>query len=195
VHPTSAVWTIGHSTHDLSTFVHLLAEAGIGAVADVRSRPFSRFNPQFNRDPLRAALLETGTEYAFLGDELGGRPATPELYDQDGHVRYGALAKTGRFGRGLQRLLEGCARFRVAVMCSEEDPTHCHRRLLLARVLAGHDVDVNHIRGDGTLVSEAELAAVARREAHPALFSEEDEPWRSTRSVLRSAAPRASSRI
>ena len=146
------IWTIGHSTHDLPDFLTLVRGHGVEVVADVRSQPFSRYNPQFNRDALRSALLESGTQYAFLGAELGGRPPEPEFYDSEGHVLYGAVAKAERFNSGLQRLLKGSDGYRVVMLCSEEDPTHCHRRLLVSRVLAEQEISVAHIRGDGSVV-------------------------------------------
>lgn len=188
-----SIWTIGHSTHDPAKFLKLLHDAGVEAVADVRSQPFSRFNSQFNRETLRGALREAAIQYVFLGNELGGRPPEPELYDAAGHVLYGAVAETSRFREGLDRLIEGASDFRVVIMCSEEDPTNCHRRLLITRVLVDKDVSVRHLRGDGTEVSEVCLAGVLEP-VQPPLFGEEVSSWRSTRSVSRSTAPSASLR-
>lgn len=186
------VWSIGHSVHEMPKFLGLLEGAGIEVVADVRSQPFSRFNSHFNREALRRALRDAGIQYVFLGAELGGRPPEADLYDADGHVLYGEIAETSRFHDGLERLLEGADRFRVAMMCSEEDPTHCHRRLLITRVLVQQAVPVAHLRGDGTVMSEAEIVGSVESAQQP-LFGEEAE-WRSTRSVSRSTPLRASSR-
>lgn len=189
----TAIWSVGHSTHPLPTFLDLLRDEAIQVLADVRSQPFSRFNPQFNRSELRAALKDAGLDYVFMGEELGGRPPEENLYDEDGHVLYGELAKTPRFRSGLERLIEGATRFRVAMLCSEEDPTHCHRRLLIARVLCNEGVSVVHIRGNGATVAEADLQAADQLETQPMLFGEE-RPWRSTRSVSRSTPQKSSSR-
>ena len=148
-----------------------------------RSQPFSRYNPQFNRDALRSALLESGTQYAFLGAELGGRPPEPEFYDSEGHVLYGAVVKAERFNSGLQRLLKGSDGYRVVMLCSEEDPTHCHRRLLVGRVLAEQEISVAHIRGDGSVVHDEHLDAPLQQGTQGALFGQEVSPWRSIRSV------------
>ena len=187
------IWSVGHSTHAMPAFLELLEAAGIQVVADVRSQPFSRFNPQFNRRELRAALRDAGLDYVFLGEELGGRPPERELYDEAGHVLYGELAKNPRFRGGLRRLIEGAERFRVAMVCSEEDPTHCHRRLLITRVLCDEGVSVLHIRGDRTTIAEADLQAADRSETQAMLFGEE-RTWRSTRSVSRSTPQKSSSR-
>ncbi len=187
------IWTIGHSTHDAAKFVALVADGQIEVVADVRSQPFSRFNAQFTREPLRKSLHAAGIRYVFLGNELGGRPPEPEFYDSEGHVLYGAVSETERFNTGLARLVEGASQFRVAMMCSEEDPTHCHRRLLITRVLVGQGIEVRHIRGDGSEILEADLA-VERDPVQAPLFGEEALSWRSTQSVLRNTARRAFSK-
>jgi uncharacterized protein (DUF488 family) len=164
------VFTIGHSNHDAEQFVHLLRDAGIEVVADVRSQPFSRFNPHFNQGALQAALRAAEIRYAFLGDTLGGRPVEPDLYDAAGHVRYDVVAQSERFQAGVERLVEASTAARVAVMCSEEDPSRCHRRLLITPALAAREIAVVHLRGDGTAVTEAEIAAGESHQA--ALFDD-----------------------
>jgi len=188
-----AIWTIGHSNHDISTLLNLLQGEHIEVLADVRSSPFSRFNPHFNQKPLKSSLGEAKVRYVFLGKELGGRPPESEFFDDEGHVLYGEVAKTSRFLAGLDRLLDGSSQFRVAMMCSEENPTDCHRRLLVTRVLVERGLPVVHIRGNGTTISEADLAVERDRPAQPALFGQEDAPWRSTQSVSQSTPQRISS--
>lgn len=189
------IWSIGHSNHDMVRLLELLRGAQVEVVADLRSQPYSRFSPHFSRGALRSALMEIGLDYVFLGEELGGRPPEPELYDSDGHVLYSEVAKTERFAAGLRRLLDGAARYRVAMLCSEEDPTDCHRRLLVTRVLSERSVPVLHIRGDGTTLAETELTERLQRPSQSALFGEERSVWRSTRSVLQSTPPTTSSRV
>lgn len=188
------VFSVGHSNHSIERFVSLLQRHGIDVVADVRSSPQSRYAPHFGREALVAALRREGIGYVFLGAELGGRPAADEFYDEEGHVLYGAVAETEQFGDGVRRLETGAVTHRVAMMCSEEDPTDCHRRLLVARVLCERGDDVLHIRGDGRIESEDELRALAEsRDPQESLFGEVEKPWRSTRSVSRRRAPVSSS--
>ena len=158
------LWTIGHSNHPADRFGALLQQHGIETVVDVRSQPYSRFSPHFRQSRLRELLSDIGIGYLFLGDELGGRPKEPELYDSAGDALYDRVARTEHFAVGLRRLMATAARQQVAAMCSEEDPTRCHRRLLITRELLNHDIPptVMHIRGDGRLVSEAELAGCNR---------------------------------
>ena len=179
-HRAVPLWTIGHSAHPAEHWLALLDEHGIEVVADVRSSPYSRFAPQYNRESVEAALRGRGRRYVFLGRELGGRPEGDEFYDDEGHVLYGRVAQSPLFGRGLERLLRGAAHYRVAVMCSEEDPTSCHRRLLVARVAQKQGVETVHIRGDGTLQSDADLDGGAQGDLFDGF---EERAWRSTRSV------------
>lgn len=170
------LWTVGHSNHPLEHFLALLSAARIEAVADVRSAPRSRYVPWFDRGALDCALRDTGRRYVFLGAELGGRPTATELYDEDGHVRYDAVAATDGFHAGLERLTSGMERMRVAVMCAEEDPQHCHRRLLVARVLHEREHPITHIRRDGAKLPETGFTV-------DNLFGSEEVPWRSSASV------------
>ncbi len=147
---SSNVYTIGHSTHSMETFAELLARHGITAVADVRSAPFSRFNPQFNKDSLARQLKTHGIRYVFLGRELGARAADPSLYE-NGRVSYARLAQTDLFKQGVARVRQGAADHRIALMCAEKEPLDCHRTLLVARALDEQGVDVLHIHGDGNL--------------------------------------------
>ena len=145
---SSDVLTIGHSTHTLEAFVALLQMHDVTAVADVRSKPYSRFNPQFNREPFAKALSAEGIRYVYLGDALGGRSEDPSCYE-DGRIRYDRVATTESFKSGLARVVCGTAKYRIALMCSEKEPLDCHRTLLVSRALDEQSVDVAHIHADG----------------------------------------------
>ena len=145
------LYTIGHSNHTADAFVALLQSQGITQLADVRSQPFSRYNPQFNKDALASALKLAGITYIFMGDTLGGRPDQADLYDP-GHERpnYGRQRQTPLYQQGISRLLE-LASTPTAMMCSEGDPLDCHRTLLIVPSLLERDVTVLHIYPDGHL--------------------------------------------
>ena len=145
------IHTIGHSNHPIDRFLGLLQPHGITAVADVRSTPYSRFNPQFRREKLQAALAGAGIQYVFLGEELGARSQDPTCYDPDGRVSYARLAKTDLFRRGIERLKTGMAEHRISLMCAEREPLECHRTILVSRELTRDGVAVTHILGDGSL--------------------------------------------
>ncbi len=145
-----AVLTIGHSNHALEDFVALLQQHGITLLADVRSAPYSRFNPHFNRKALDAALNERGIAYLFLGRALGGRPEDRACYEE-GRVRYDRVARTPLFREGIERVVAEARRERVALMCAEKEPLACHRTVLVGRSLAAEGVALAHILADGTL--------------------------------------------
>jgi uncharacterized protein (DUF488 family) len=152
------LFTIGHSNQALDDFLDLLQQHRIEAVADVRTVPRSRYVPHFSAGPLREALAGRGISYIPMGRELGGRPEGDEFYDADGRVLYGRLAATPAFRGGLDQVLAGAQTSRIALLCSEEDPGRCHRHLLIGRVLRARGVPVSHIRRDGSVETEAELA-------------------------------------
>jgi len=190
--PERAVWTVGHSNHDLDGFCALLKTERIEFVIDVRSYPYSRFAPQFDREELAVAMRARGTGYLFLGEALGGRPEAGDEYDADGHALYGPMAERSAFQAAIERVLNGAARYRLALMCSEGDPTDCHRRLLIGRVLTARGVELRHILADGRIKAELEVSLPGEGGAQSSLLPEEV-PWRSTRSVSHRARLSASS--
>lgn len=154
--PGRRVYTIGHSNHAIETFLELLHRHSIEAIADVRSHPYSRFNPQFSQKRFRDSLEHAGVAYLFLGRELGARSDDPALI-VDGKVDYGKLAKTPRFEDGLARVEAAASQARVALMCAERDPLDCHRAILVCPELAARGVDACHVREDGRIESRVEL--------------------------------------
>ncbi len=143
------VLTIGHSNHSREVFVRLLKAHGVTAVADVRSAPWSRLHPQFNREELAEALKDAGIGYSFLGGELGGRPSDRSCY-VNGQVQYARVAQTMEFRRGIERVLTGAKSFRVALLCAEREPLDCHRGLLVSPAIEKAGLSVVHIHADGS---------------------------------------------
>jgi uncharacterized protein (DUF488 family) len=150
------LFTIGHSNHPIERFVALLQQHAIAALADVRSVPFSRFNPQFSRAPLAKSLGEAGIDYLFLGDALGARPKDPACF-VDGHVDYDRIAARPEFAAGLARVRTEAGARRVALMCAEREPLDCHRVMLVCRHLRDGALEIAHILADGTLEPHAAL--------------------------------------
>jgi uncharacterized protein (DUF488 family) len=169
-----ALFTIGHSNHTAEHFLGLLQRHAIRAVADVRSTPFSRRNPHFNRERLEESLAAHGIAYLILGRELGARASDPAVY-RDGRVDYALLAATPLFQAGLEQLLEVALHQRVAILCAEKEPLDCHRAILVARHLAARSVSISHILADGALephvATEERLVALARTAPPPLLAS------------------------
>lgn len=144
------VLTIGHSNHALDALVALLHRHRVTALADVRSAPYSRFNPQFNRESLARSLKSCGIEYVYLGDGLGGRSDDPACYE-DGRVRYDRVTEKASFQHSLDRVVRGAANHRIVLLCAEREPLECHRTLLVAPALDERGVEVAHIHADGEL--------------------------------------------
>jgi uncharacterized protein (DUF488 family) len=183
------LFTIGHSNHSPDRFQRLLSEHGIEVLVDVRSSPHSRYVEWADRSRIGEVARAAGAKYLFLGEALGGRPSQAEYYDDAGHVLYGRVAKSADFCAGIERLCQGAQRYRVAIMCSEENPATCHRRLLVAKVLLEEGVTIGHIRGDGRC--EVESKPIDLSEG--SLFDDEESLWRSSLSVSRRQQPRISS--
>jgi uncharacterized protein (DUF488 family) len=151
------LFTIGHSNHPIDRFVALLKGAGVTAIADVRSQPFSRRYPWFSAGALRERLEAEGIAYVPMGDALGGRPRDPTLL-RDGVADYHAMAATPEFRAGIDRVIDGTLRFRVCLMCAEREPLECHRCLLVAPAFAERGLRVGHVLADGSIVPHAEIA-------------------------------------
>ncbi len=159
------VFTVGHSNHPPETFINLLVRHGVDEIIDVRSAPYSRYTPHFNHDALQNSLDDIGIAYAYLGGELGGRPADRSCYDPDGRVRYDRVADTEQFDDGIRSVIRAADERHVALLCTEKEPLECHRTLLVARALAERGVAVQHILADGALESHGE-AMTRLVEAH-----------------------------
>lgn len=144
------IYTIGHSNHTVERFIELLRKHGISVVVDVRSVPFSRMQPQFDKNSLARDLRKHSIAYLFLGRELGGRSDDPTCYD-NGRVRYQLLAQTKEFQEGLERICAGNEHHRIVIMCVEREPLECHRTLLISRELESKGIKVVHIHADGHL--------------------------------------------
>lgn len=170
------LFTIGHSTRTLDEFVSLLKQNEINAVADVRSSPFSRYMPHFNRDALQQSLKTHDIQYVFLGDELGARREERECY-VEGVAKYGLIEKTAAFAEGLERIRKGASKFRIAMMCAEKDPLTCHRTILVAKALKG-EYEFRHVVTEHKVLSQRELEQelLARwNMSHPELFQQPGE--------------------
>ncbi len=147
-----ALFTIGHSNHRLVAFIEMLKAKAIEVVVDIRSAPYSRYVPQYNKAEIAKSLEETELQYLYLGDGLGGKPRDPGIAALPVEEKYVRIAESAQFQQGLDRLEKGLAAgWRIALMCAEENPLKCHRHMLVARELElVRHVPVYHLRVDGT---------------------------------------------
>lgn len=152
---TGEVFTIGYGNRSFEQFRSLLRECSISAIADVRSYPFSKSNPEFTLDSLRESLKRDGISYVFMGQQLGARTKESHCY-LGGKVQYDLLASLPSFQVGLDRIESGRLRHSICLLCAEIDPLQCHRCILVARHLAGRGIPVRHIIEGGTIENHQE---------------------------------------
>ena len=120
-------YTVGHSNVPFEKFLELIKTVDIDLLVDVRTIPYSKHVPQFNREFLNLKIEDEGIEYTYLGDKIGGKPSEPE-YNQNGHIDYEHIGRSKKFHDGMLSLIEiACPR--TVIMCSEENPYRCHRHL------------------------------------------------------------------
>jgi uncharacterized protein (DUF488 family) len=184
------IFTVGHSNHSAEHFKGLLSTYEIEVLVDVRSWPHSRYVKWADEVVLPKVAREAGARYLPMGRELGGRPSGDEFYDANGHVLYAKVAAGGDFRQGLARLKRGSRQYRVAMMCAEENPAACHRRLLVGKVLLEQGFTIVHVRGDGSCETEREPIDFS---AGKLFQDEEGDLWRSSPSVSHARRPRTSS--
>jgi uncharacterized protein (DUF488 family) len=150
------LYTIGHGNRKSEDFLALLKEFGIDYLIDVRSQPYSKFNPQFNQNELKFFLEGNGIKYVFMGDNIGGRPKDISCYDSEGKVDYEAVKTKAFFINGIERLKTAYYKdINVVIMCSESKPCECHRSKLIGRVLSIDNIILNHIDENGKVKDQA----------------------------------------
>ncbi|MCA9407820.1 MAG: DUF488 domain-containing protein [Candidatus Omnitrophica bacterium] len=151
-------FTIGHSNYAIEAFLKLLKERIINCLVDVRSSPYSKYVPQFNRENLSDALKKENIQYVYKGDQLGGRYMESDLLYPDGTVDYSKVFKTKEFQNGIQSVIRNITKgLNIVLMCSEKDPLDCHRFLLVAKALSAQGVQVKHILSDGSVIIQTDL--------------------------------------
>jgi len=149
------IHTIGYATHTIESFIVALEKFNITAIADVRSQPYSKFKPEFNKDNLKKVLKNNEIEYVFLGDNIGARIKAPECY-KNGQVDYELISKHPLFQEGIDRLLKGMKNFSIALLCAEKDPINCHRTILICKNLKKYQIQIYHIIDANTFENHTE---------------------------------------
>ncbi len=150
--------TVGHASLAVNEFVALIQTYGVNCIVDVRSMPYSRFAPQFNRESLKTDLQLNDIEYLYLGHYLGGRRDSPEVLFPNGHVDFSKVRNLEDFQKGVRQAIEKVrAGSNVSLMCAEKNPFNCHRFMLVSRELAAKGVRVAHILSAKEHVSQEDL--------------------------------------
>ncbi len=152
------IFTIGHGGHTLDTMINQLLRLHIEFVIDVRSIPYSRYQPEFSKDSLTRALTYSELRYGSMGRQLGGRPDDPSCYTENGNVDYDKCKQRPFFQKGILRLQNACRLgHRVCLLCSEGDPKDCHRSVLIGEALTDIGIRVIHVFPDGSSKSQSEV--------------------------------------
>ena len=169
------LFTIGHSNHSLDFFLELLLSHQLSTIADVRSSPYSKYSPHFNKDVLDSVLRNANIDYTFLGRELGAQRSENDCYIE-GQAKYDRIAHLPAFRRGLETVLQEVDHNRVALLCAESDPITCHRTILICRELKRicPDLKITHILGDGTEEQQeaSEKRLINLHKLQPELFGD-----------------------
>jgi len=185
-----SIFTVGHSNHTADSFVGLLRLHRINAIADVRSSPYSRFSPQFNKESLAPFLAGNRIVYVFLGTYLGARPNDPDCY-RNGAVDFIRLSQMDYFQEGLVRVRKGSSQFNLALMCTEKDPIQCHRMILVCRHLRSKDTIIKHILEDGELEDNRD----SERRLMESLHMETIDLFKTTENIVEEAYDKQGTRI
>jgi len=151
-------FTVGYGDYPIDRFITFLQNVSIDVIIDVRSSPYSRFNPHFNRENLENSLHRRDIGYQYMGDQIGGRYTDPRLLFPDGTVNYRKVKDTEPFREGISQLLSIIASGKkIALMCAEKEPERCHRFALISPVLQSKGISVIHIRPDMRLQANEDL--------------------------------------
>jgi len=151
----NTIYTIGHSIYEIKDFVKLLKQNQINTIVDVRSAPYSKFAPQYNREALKKYLKQNSICYIFMGNLLGARYEDKTLLFDDGKVDFKKVQETKNFQDGVMRLQKGIEKgYSISLMCSEKEAFDCHRFGLISEFLSKKSIEINHIYPDKVVIQQ-----------------------------------------
>ena len=154
----STIYSIGHGNKKIEDFIDELKSFDIHFLLDVRSKPYSKWNPQFNQAQLKLELERNDITYVFVGDVLGGLPDDRSCYNYEGKVVYDLIKEKDFFKEGLMRLSTANAkRINLAIMCSESKPEECHRSKLIGQELLKKEISLKHIISNKKIKSQQDV--------------------------------------
>lgn len=139
------IYSIGHGNKKFEDFLNELNSFNVKYLIDVRTSPYSKYNPQYNREFLKSNLETANITYVYLGENLGGLPSDRSCYIE-GKVSYDLIKDKDFFKIGLVRLIKAYEKdINVALMCSETKPEECHRSKLIGQELLKKNIPIHHI--------------------------------------------------
>jgi len=155
----SNIYTIGYGSRNIEDFISLIKLYKIDYLIDVRSTPYSKFNPKFNQTDLQFLLKQNKVTYVFMGDNLGGRPLDKSCYTDEGKVDYKKVETKDFYKIGICRVKTAYDKgLNIVLMCSEANPSHCHRSKLIGMTIMkeiGCPSCLKHIDEHGKLKDQA----------------------------------------
>lgn len=171
----STLFSIGHGNKSIDEFIEELKSFDIAYLVDVRTSPYSKWNPHFNQSAIQNSLEGIGIRYVYMGDVLGGLPSDSSCYT-NGRIDYTKMAGKETFLSGLERLLVANQKnIRLAIMCSESEPDMCHRSKLIGQELIKRNVVLQHITGPHKSISQIEVINILTKgNGITNLFGEEE---------------------
>lgn len=151
------LYTIGHSTLPEGRFIELLKHFRIAYLLDVRSTPFSRYVPQYNKDRIENTLYGSGIQYAHMGKFFGARQENKAFYNAEGYLDFERFRESAQFKAGLNNVKKGLTKYNIALMCTEKNPIDCHRAIMVTRGFALDGIQAKHILHDLTSITQEEI--------------------------------------
>lgn len=152
------LYTIGYGARSLDEFIAALKRYNIAYLIDVRSKPYSRYKPDFSKETLEEHLRHAQIRYVYMGDSLGGRPDDRTCYDEEDRVVYAKVAERDFYLAGIERLQKAHSQgLAVCLMCSEGKPENCHRSKLIGRTLTERGIPVIHIDENDAPVGQEDV--------------------------------------
>lgn len=153
----STLFSIGHGNKSIEEFIEELKSFDIAYLVDVRTSPYSKWNPQFNQPALQNYLMNLGIRYVYMGDVLGGLPSDSSCYT-NGRIDYAKMASKETFISGLERLIvANQKKIKLAIMCSESEPEMCHRSKLIGQELIKRNISLQHIVERNRAISQIDV--------------------------------------
>ena len=150
---SAKIHTIGYGNRPVQSFIQLLKKYEIEILIDIRSSPFSRFNPDYRIQNLEVHLVNNEIRYLFLGKELGGKPTDLTCYT-NGQVDYAKIMMKQLFHDGIEEVISlRKSGFRIALMCAEQSPMDCHRKWLVGDYLEDKGFQMTHIDKNGEILN------------------------------------------
>ena len=152
---TDTIYTIGYSGFSIKEFIDTLKAHKINFVVDVRSKPFSHHNPEYDSPVISRTLEAEGIKYENFAREFGARQEDRNFYTPEGWLDFEKFMSSRQFYDGITKILEGD--YTYALMCKEKDPIDCHRGIMVARVFNEIGRDVIHLMPDGNNLTQEDL--------------------------------------